>query len=113
MEQFGNMSINQHPNYVGQLGNISNGWPSGWQQSNIDAQRHHFLQAMQANKEQSTVPTGTKPVVICGSKTIEAKDLDDAQAIAEREAHAQGTDAYVLKPVRKVAPKRDVVTTDL
>jgi hypothetical protein len=57
--------------------------------------------------------SGNKPLVVCGGEVKEAKDMDDAQAIAESLAHSKSADAYILKPVKKVAPKRDVVTTDL
>lgn len=56
---------------------------------------------------------GTKPVVICGGVVTEVKDMTEAQAVAESQAHSKSADAYILKPVRKVAPKRDVVSTDL
>lgn len=68
--------------------------------------------AFQCNQEQKRM-SGNKPIVVCGSEVKEAKDMDDAQAIAESLAHKSGADAYILKPVKKVAPKRDVVTTDL
>ena len=50
---------------------------------------------------------------VCGSDIKECKDLDEAQSTAESLAHKNSTDAYILKPIKKVAPKRDVVTTDL
>lgn len=56
---------------------------------------------------------GTKPIVVCGGSVTEAKDLDDAQRIAEEQAHQKSANAYILKPIKRVAPKRDVVTTDL
>jgi hypothetical protein len=59
------------------------------------------------------VYSGNKPIVICGGEVNEAKDLDDAQRMAEESAHAKGKNAYILKPIKMVAPKRDVVTTDL
>lgn len=57
--------------------------------------------------------SGSKPIVICNGTSTEAKDMADAQAVAERLAHQHQADAYILKPIKKVAPKRDVVTTDL
>lgn len=72
-----------------------------------------LMAAMQQLGKGIQVASGSKPVVVCGGAVTEAKDMDEAQAIAEREAHAKSTDAYILKPVRKVAPKRDVVTTEL
>ncbi len=62
-----------------------------------------------------SMPTfdGSKPIVVCGGEAKEAKDMDAAQALAESLAHSKSADAYILKPVRKVAPKRDVVTMDI
>ena len=57
--------------------------------------------------------TGDKPLVVCGAETVSCKDMDEAQVKAEELAHKHSQNAYILKPVRKVAPKRDVVTTDL
>lgn len=57
--------------------------------------------------------SGNKPLVICGGTITEVKDLDEAQRVAEEQAHAKSANAYILKPVKMVAPKRDVVTTDL
>lgn len=71
------------------------------------------LQAMLGRQEVKKMPDGTKPVVICRGVVEEAKDMDAAQALAESKAHELSADAYILKPVKRVAPKRDVVTTDL
>jgi hypothetical protein len=57
--------------------------------------------------------SGNKPIVVCNGQSVECKDLAEAQAKAEELAHKHGCDAFVLKPVKKVAPKRDVVTTEL
>jgi hypothetical protein len=59
------------------------------------------------------VATGTKPVVVCGSVIVEADSLDKAQEKAEELAHQHQTAAYILKPITKVSPKREVVTTSL
>ncbi len=56
---------------------------------------------------------GTKPVVVCGGTLEEAKDMDAAQSRAEELAHQKSATAYILKPVKKVSPKREVVTTDI
>jgi hypothetical protein len=56
---------------------------------------------------------GNKPIVVCGGEAREAKDMEAAQSLAESLAHSKSADAYILKPVRRVAPKRDVVTTEL
>lgn len=56
---------------------------------------------------------GSKPVVICNGQSTECKDLTEAQSKAEELAHKHGCDAFILKPIKKVAPKRDVTTTDL
>ena len=57
--------------------------------------------------------TGSKPIVVCNGQTIECDDLKAAQAKAEELAHKHGCDAFILKPIKKVSPKRDVTTTDL
>lgn len=62
---------------------------------------------------QEKIMSGNKPIVVCAGCVQEADDMDKAQALAESLAHSKGADAYILKPVKKVAPKRDVVTTDL
>src|SRR5262249_29642397 len=59
------------------------------------------------------MPDGTKPVVICAGNVEEAKDMDDAQRKAEAAAHQKSADAYILKPVRRISPKREVVSTEL
>ncbi len=56
---------------------------------------------------------GTKPVVVCGGTLEEANDMDAAQSRAEELAHQKSATAYILKPVKKVSPKREVVTTDI
>lgn len=70
-------------------------------------QLQQFIQGAQK------MPDGTKPVVVCRGVTTEAKDMDDAQRIAEGEAHTKSADAYILKPVRRISPKREVTSTDL
>lgn len=72
-----------------------------------------FQRAQCAQEQQRMNLSGTKPVVVCAGEVKEAKDLDEAQSIAESLAHQKSADAYILKPVRKVAPKRDVVTTEI
>ena len=60
--------------------------------------------------------SGTRFVVICNGAAHEMPvdaTLEQATAKAEALAFQHSTEAYILKPVRKVAPKRDVVTTDL
>lgn len=60
--------------------------------------------------------SGNRYVVICNGQAIELPEdatLEAAQEKAEQQAHKHQSEAYILKPVRKVAPKRDVVTTDL
>lgn len=99
-------------NYGGYLGNVvpvstsdgANGYSLGDLQ-NIQ----HLMVSAQERKKMS----GNKPIVVCGGEQREAKDMDEAQQIAESLAHSKSADAYILKPVKKVAPKRDVVTTDL
>lgn len=60
-----------------------------------------------------TPMNGNKPLVVCNGRSYEARDLSDAQAQAEELAHKHHTDAYIPKPVTKVSPKRDVITTQL
>lgn len=56
---------------------------------------------------------GRKPLVVCNGVVQEADTMDLAVKLAEELAHQKNTNAFVLKPVKQVAPKRDVVTTDL
>lgn len=51
--------------------------------------------------------------MVCGGAILDCKDIDAAIAKAEELAYQYNAPAYVLKPVRMVAPKRDVVTTEL
>lgn len=57
--------------------------------------------------------SGSKPLVVCNGSVYEAKDLEEAQSKAEQLAHQHQADAFILKPVKKVSPKREVVTTEL
>lgn len=83
-----------------------------WNQGNSRADFVRQMAASQAAREHR-VYSGNKPLVVCGGTVTECKDLDEAQRVAEREAHAKSTDAYILKPVKLVAPKRETVTTEL
>jgi len=83
-----------------------------YQQHNQNVDLARLLGAQQC-REIKKMPDGSKPVVICRGVAEEAKDMDAAQALAEAKAHEHSADAYILKPVKRVAPKRDVVTTDL
>jgi hypothetical protein len=61
---------------------------------------------------------GDRYVVICDGKAHEVNEageagLKQAKENAEALAHKCQSPAYILKPVLKVAPKRDVVTTEL
>lgn len=66
-----------------------------------------------------TIQTGAKNVkgdkyaVVCGGQQFDFDKLEEAQAKAEELAHQHNANAFILKPIKKVAPKRDVVTTDL
>lgn len=100
--------------YGSYLSNSANfyGQPGQFQGQQLQAFQG-ALQCAQFQENQQMVFSGDKPVVICGGVAKEAKGLVEAQAFAESMAHAQNADAYILKPVKKVSPKRDVVTTDL
>jgi hypothetical protein len=82
-------------------------------QSNKTINEDYYSELMRVQLGATPMYSGNKPLVICGGAITEAKDLDDAQRIAEEQAHNKSANAYILKPVRMVAPKRDVVTTDL
>lgn len=59
---------------------------------------------------------GNRFLVVCDGKITELPDgatVDNAQNVAEMLAHKHQSEAFILKPIRKVAPKRDVTTTDL
>ena len=56
---------------------------------------------------------GDKPEVVCNGWSYECDTLKEAQAKAAELAHTHSADAYILKPIRKVSPKRDVITTNL
>jgi hypothetical protein len=70
-------------------------------------------QLLSVQQTQGAQMDGSKPIVVCGSTVENADDLDKAQKRAEELAHKQGANAYILKPIKMVVPKRDVVTTDL
>lgn len=72
-----------------------------------------IAQLLGSAQEKKPMPDGSKPVVICRGVVTEAKTMEEAQTLAESVAHQHSADAYILKPVKRVAPKRDVVTTDL
>jgi 1,6-anhydro-N-acetylmuramate kinase len=101
------MSLISDQNYYEQM----------WQQAQKAGERPAYSAIAKlfhdCSQESRKMPDGTKPVVICGGTVTEAKDMDAAQALAEEQAHAKSANAYILKPIKRVAPKRDVVTTDL
>lgn len=72
-----------------------------------------YRQALASLQEKIQMYSGAKPLVVCGGQVEEAKDMNEAQRLAEERAHQKSSNAYILKPVKMVAPKRDVVTTDL
>lgn len=74
---------------------------------------NNFKYVQSQPKEQTPMIDGSKPLVICGGNYVTCEDMEHAQRRAEELAHQHSADAYILKPVKKVAPKRDVVTTDL
>lgn len=73
----------------------------------------NVVAAFTQSPQQGALMEGHKPIVVCGTVIENCDDLDKAQKRAEELAHKLGANAYILKPVRMVAPKRDVVTTEL
>ena len=57
--------------------------------------------------------TGKQFIVSCNGNIEYADTMEAAQSAAEKLAHQHQTEAFILKPVSKVAPKRDVVTTPI
>lgn len=73
-----------------------------------------YLQHTQGNQaKRIDMPDGTKPLVICRGVVEEVKDLDAATAKAEELAHQHNANAYILKPIKVVMPKREVISKDL
>ncbi len=107
--------INQYqPTWTGQQGTATGNIQFIENQSDyyLEAQRQQLIAMMDKQRKDSMI-SGDKPLVVCGTETVTCKDMDEAQAKAEELAHKLSQTAYILKPIRKVAPKRDVVTTDL
>lgn len=63
--------------------------------------------------QQPQMPTGNRPVVICQGVAYEAANLTEAIALAEDLSHRHHADAYVLKPVKLISPKREFEMKDL
>jgi hypothetical protein len=63
------------------------------------------------SQEQPVVISGKQFVVVCNGRVEYADDKIKAGEAAERLAHANQQDAFVLAPISRTAPKRDVVTT--
>ena len=99
--------------WQGSLGQFNQGLGAYQSQGGGQPMVSSYVRAWMQAQEQKPKMSGNKPVVVCGGEVNEAKNMDDAQRMAEESAHAKGKTAYILKPVRMVAPKRDVVTTDL
>lgn len=60
--------------------------------------------------------TGNSFIIVVNGQAEQLADeatVEDAQARAEALAHKFQSDVVILKPFRKVAPVRNVVTTDL
>lgn len=60
--------------------------------------------------------SGNRFLVVCNGQITELPTnatIEQAQDKAEELAHKHQSEAFILKPIRKVAPKRDVTTTDL
>lgn len=67
----------------------------------------------QFSQEPPVVVSGKQFVVVCNGRVEYEDDKAKAQATAERLAHANQQDAFILKPISRTAPKRDVVTTEI
>lgn len=83
-----------------------------------DYYQHQALEKQWAAVQQlgqgTRMYSGLKPLIVCNGVVVgEAKDMDEAQRLAEEHAHKSSANAYILKPIKMVAPKRDVVTTDI
>lgn len=100
-------------NYAGYGPNISATFAQHIDQARTQAIQQAELQRIQDQLGGQKPMEGSKPIVVCGTVIENADDLDKAQRRAEELAHKLGCNAYILKPVRMVAPKRDVVTTEL
>lgn len=64
----------------------------------------------------SIMYAGNRFLVVCNGQVTELAynaTVEQAQDKAEELAHKHQSEAFILKPIRKVAPKRDVTTTDL
>lgn len=96
---------------MGQLEDYYTQFGKGVQGGNSNFDQLAALGARQ-NRSVSMV-AGSKPLVVCGGAVTEVKDLDEAQRVAEEQAHAKSANAYILKPIKMVAPKRDVITTEI
>lgn len=60
--------------------------------------------------------SGNRYLIVCNGQVTELPanaTVEQAQDKAEELAHKHQSEAFILKPIRKVAPKRDVTTTDL
>lgn len=103
--------VNQQANYqlqsqlqqqqlLQQLGHFVNGgWPVG------SSTPPHTPPTMQI--------TGQQFLVWCSGEVRQCDTKDQAEATAGTLAHQHQSDAFVLAPVLRVAPKRDVVTTPI
>lgn len=105
-------AVTVYGNYV--YGN--NASPNYWYYDTTGSlQSWHAQQGLQTShsQEQPVVITGKQYVVVCNGRVEYEDDKGKAQATAERLAHANQQDAFILKPVSRTAPKRDVVTTEI
>lgn len=105
--------------------NVNADWPTGtssypalkrdpytWTVGNNHSQLSHFVTSPR-HKEPKVQVNGKQFIVVSNGFVEYADTRDAANAAAERLAHANQADAYILAPIAKTAPKRDVVTTEI
>lgn len=88
---------------------------SWWMQEYESVARQ--MQAPPETKKRRTKMNGSKIIVIVNNGDYgypsEFDTMEAAQTAAEGLAHKSQADVYILRPVKKISPKRDVVTVDL
>lgn len=104
------------------LGLTSNGidcsaWANRHEYAFSNVQLHPYNQpntlGSPGNKEPKMMVNGKQFIVVSNGFVENADTREQAQAVAEKLAHANQADAYILAPIARTAPKRDVVTTEI